>query len=164
MTVMSSTHRQAIEEFRDWLEHSLRGDPRFADVTRDDRADGSTLATRWTTAADARVMIEVAVRPLIPQVRVAIVTDDRWKSEDFEEKIQESGDTMSEFVELGFEECGLAWSEPPVEHYREQTKYFYFATPLELGAVDELSRDAVRRKIRAMIDGYYRAFEPHLAG
>jgi len=159
---LSSGHQAAISEFRDWVERGLSADPRFDAPLRDDRADLSTLATRWVTRTNSHVWLEVAVRPFLPQVRVGLLTDDRWKSEDLEEKIQESGDTMSEFVGLAFEEHGLAWAEPPVEHYRDQMKYFYFATPIELKSLDDLAADAVRIKSRQMLDGYYAAFAPYL--
>lgn len=160
---VSESQRQLIRDFRDWLERSLAGDARFAGVNREDRADESTLAMRWVSAANPRVWFEVAVRPLIPQIRVGILTDDRWKSEDLEDKIEESGDTMGEFVGLAFEESGLPWPEPPVEHYREQAKYFYFATPFEPANLDALADDATRIKTRQMLDGYHKAFAAFLA-
>lgn len=160
---LTAAQQQTIQEFRDWVERGLKTDPRFAAPAREDRPDHSTLATRWPSAANPRLWFEVAVRPFLPQVRVGILTDDRWKSEDLEEKIEESGDTMSEFVGLGFEENGLDWPEPPVEHYREQLKFFYFATPFELASIDELTGDAARRKTRQMLDGYHMAFEKFLA-
>ena len=155
---LSSEQTAAIRDFRQWCEQNLQGDERFGAPTRDDRTDHSTLATRWPTKANPQVWLEIAVRPFLPQVRVGLVTDDRWKSEDLEEKIQESGDTMSEFVGLAFEEAGLPWAEPPVEHYRDQGKFFYFATPLELGSLAELTDPHVRDKAKRMLEGYCHAF------
>lgn len=155
---LSDAQRQLIREFRDWFDRALKDDARFGPPIRDDRADESTLASRWPTAQNPRVWLEVAVRPFLPQVRVGILTDDRWKSEEFEEKIEESGDTMNEFVGLGFEESGLDWEEPPVEHYRDQGTYFYFATPLEIASLAGLAEDAVRIRARQMLDGYFHAF------
>ncbi len=160
---LTETNLRVVDEFRDWIDRAIQSDGRFAEPVRDDRPDRSTLATRYPTRANPRVMIEIAVRPYLPQLRVGIVTDDRWKSEDFEEKIQESGDSMSEFVGLALEECGVDWTEPPVEHYRDQMKYFYFATPVELESLEELGREAMRDKARRMVSGYYFAFEKFLA-
>ena len=160
---LTDSQQQAIRDFRTWIERGLAGDARFSPPARDDRADHSTLATRWAASVNPHVWFEVAVRPFLPQVRIGLLTDDRWKSEDLEEKIQESGDSMSEFVGLGFEEKGLAWAEPPVEHYRDQLKYFYFATPLEIKSLDELAHDSTRIKARQMLDGYHLAFEKFLA-
>lgn len=159
---LSETQQAAINRFRETLESELRRDARFSGVFREDRPDGSTLATRC--ALNEHVWLEVALRPLLPQVRVGILTDDRWKSEDWEEKIQESGDSMSEFVGMGMHEAGLDWEEPPVEHYRSDLKYFYFATPLELSSLDPLGDCVVINKVRRMLDGYYQAFKPYLAG
>ena len=159
---LAAAQKDLVESFRAKLEAALASDARFAGASRHDRGDGSTLACRWPTAANPHVWFEVAVRPLIPQVRAGVLTDDRWKSEDFEDKIEESGDTMSEFVELGFEEAGLTWLDPPVEHYREDMKFFYFATALELAALEELQHEATFEKVRRMFDGYYHAFGPFL--
>lgn len=150
-----------IQAFREAFERQIESDSRFASPERRDRPDGSTLATRWPSAANGRVWFEMAIRPLIPQIRVGILTDDRWKSEDFEEKIEESGDSMSEFVGLGFEEAGLPWPEPPVEHYREELKYFYFATGFE--PVTGFSDPSTLDKARRMLEGYHHAFGPFLA-
>src|SRR5262245_12934879 len=129
---ITAAQREQVEAFRTSFEDVFRDDPRFAGSHRHDREDGSTLATRWVSEANPQVWFEIAVRPLIPQVRAGILTDDRWKSEDLEGKIEESGDSMSEFVEMGFHEAGLEWLEPTVEHYREEMKYFYFATAFEI--------------------------------
>jgi len=147
-----------VAQFRDWIESRLAGDPRFAGVQRRDRPDGALLATRWTAAANPQLWFEAAVRPQIPQIRIGLLTDDRWKSEDLEEKIEESGDSMSEFVEMGFEEAGLTWLEPPVEHFREEQKYFYFATSLNLQRIEEMGEEAVRDKALRMLNGYWEAF------
>jgi len=159
---LSDAQRQLVRGFRDALETALADDARFRDATREDRPDESTLATRWQ-AAD-RVWFEIALRPLIPQVRVAVLTDDRWRSEDWEEKIEESGDSMNEFIGMGMHDAGLDWEEPPVEHYRADLKYFYFTTPLELSRLDDLADPATRDRIRRMFDGYYNAFSEHLGG
>lgn len=160
--VITAAQRDLVDSFRSSFEDAFARDERFKTPARHDRPDGSTLAVRWPTAANEHVWLEIAVRPLIPQVRVGILTDDRWKSEDFEEKIEESGDTMSEFVEMGFEEAGLTWLDPPVEHYREDRTFFYFATAVELPRLDDLATPAVREKARQMFEGYFHAFGPYL--
>ncbi len=134
----------------------LPDDSRFGAATRHDRPDGSTLATRF--AAGAHVWFEVALRPLIPQVRVGLLTDDRWKSEELEIKIQESGDSMSEFVGVGMNEAGLDWDEPLVEHYRADLSLFYFATPLELDSLAQLTDPSTRDKIQKMLTGYHHTY------
>lgn len=153
---------KSVESFRAAVESKIDADSRFKDKQRADREDGSTLATRWRVGP--AVWIEVAVRPLLPQVRVGLLTDDRWKSEDLEEKIQESGDTMNEFVGMGMHEAGIDWEEPPVEHYRAELKFFYFATPVDLHSADDLGAAALHDKAAKMAVGYLKAFEPFLAG
>ncbi len=159
---VTAVQRDQVDLFRATFEDAFKGDPRFTGSHRHDREDGSTLATRWQSSVNDHILFEISVRPLIPQIRVGILTDDRWKSEDFEGKIEESGDTMSEFVEMGFHEAGLNWLEPTVEHYREEMKYFYFATAFEITDLKELADPAVRKKARQMLEGFHHAFGPFL--
>lgn len=155
---LSQVDRERIAAFRDALERRYRTDARITEISRHDRDDESTLATRL--AVGDKLWLEVTVRPSIPQLRVGIMTDDRWLSEDLEQVIEDSGDEMSEFVEAGFEEAGLTWHEPQVEHYRDQGKYFYFATPLELTSLAQITDATVTEKIGRMLEGYYEAFKP----
>ncbi len=150
--------RMKIEAFRQRFREKYAGDARFQAVEDADREDGSSLATRFKLAD--HLWLEMCLRPHIPQLRAGIVTDDRWISEDLEQVIEDSGDTMSEFVELGFEEAGLEWPEPPVEHYREAGRDFYFSTGFELDSLDALDDPQVFEKICRMFDGYYEAFKP----
>ena len=115
---LNAEDRRLIARFRDEFEKSYAKDDRFVEIARDDRADESTLATRFKVAP--RLWLEFALRPLLPQIRAGILTDDRWMSEELEEAIESTGDDMSEFVEAGFDEVGLNWPNPPVEHYREE--------------------------------------------
>lgn len=158
---LSPEDRQLVNRFRDHFEAGLAGDPRFGPASREDREDESTLTSRFPVAPS--LWLEMVVRPFLPQLRVGIVTDDRWRNEDLEDKIEESGDTMSEFVELGFEEAGLEWTDPPVEHYRDQGRYFCFSTGLELERLSDLDKPAVLDKVRLMFEGYYCAFKPAIA-
>ncbi|MGE0482093.1 MAG: hypothetical protein AB7Q17_16650 [Phycisphaerae bacterium] len=155
---LDERQRGWIRDFRDAFEARWRDDARFTSVERHDRTDESTLASRVAVAP--HIWLELAIRPFLPQLRAGILTDDRWKSEDLEQAIEDSGDEMSEFIEMGFEEAGLTWREPAVEHYRDQGKYFYFATPLELPDLAALADPAVRDRIGLMFEGYYRAFAP----
>lgn len=151
---MNSSQQASIEHFRTAIVARLV--ERFSQVAREDRPDGSILADRFRLAE--RLWLEVAVRPHIPQVRVGIGTDSRWLSEELEQAIEDSGDTMSEFVELGFDEAGLDWHDPVVEHFREQGKYFYFATSLNLPSLAALEDEATRDRTRRMAEGYFLAF------
>ena len=158
---LSEQDRDRIEAFRTFIADSVATDDRYGPAARHDREDGSTLATRWH--AGPSCWFEIAVRPLIPQVRVGFLTEDRWKSEELEQAIQDSGDTMSEFVGVAMEDAGLDWPEPPVEHYREGGQYFYFATPLTIEELRDLDSDEVRDKTLRMLEGYLIAFGPAIA-
>lgn len=153
---LDAGQREQIRRFREALEQRLAVDARFGPLTRHDREDESTLQSRF--AVGPNLWIELCIRPFIPHLRAGVLTDDRWKSEDLEQAIEDSGDSMSEFVEMGFEEAGLTWKEPPVEHYRDQGKYFYFATPLELSSLAQIGDAAIAEKLGRMLEGYYLAF------
>ncbi|HRX84782.1 MAG TPA: hypothetical protein P5572_07170 [Phycisphaerae bacterium] len=155
---MAITQEQTkqVEEFRAWVEQQLDGDDRFGTSDTFDREDGSTLTTRWTLSDD--LMLEVTVRPLIPQVRVGVVTEDRWKSEEIEQAIEDSGDNMSEYLEVALAEVELDWVDPPVEHYRDQGRWYSFVTPIDLTRLAELSDAAVQKKVLQLIDGYVNSY------
>lgn len=155
---LTAADRDIVTQFRTAIERRMADDARLSAAERDDRADESTLASRF--AIYERIWLELTIRPFIPQVRAGIVTDDRWKNEDFEDRIEESGDTMSEFVEYGFDESGLAWREPLVEHFRDQGKYFCFVTSLELKSLADLNSAETRDKVLKMLGGYHLAFRP----
>ncbi len=158
---LTEKQREQIEEFRSYIEDTVAADDRYGEKQRLDREDESTLATRF--AAGTHAWFEVAIRPFIPQIRVGFLTDDRWKSEECEQAIEESGDTMQEFIGMGFSDAGLDWPEPPVEHYREGGQYFYFATPLALDGLADLELDEIRDKTIRMLEGYFIAFGPAIA-
>lgn len=155
---LSEQQRDTIIAFREFVEDSVSADARYGVASRHDREDGSFLAVRF--AAAPKCWFEVAVRPFVPQVRVGFLTNDRWKSEEAEQAIEDSGDTMSEFVEAGFDEAGLDWPDPPVEHFREGGEYFYFATSLILDELGDLNLDGTRDKVLRMLEGYLIAFGP----
>jgi len=158
---LDEKQRETIEAFRRYVEDAVSADERYGPAERFDRDDESTLASRFRVGAGT---LEVAVRPFVPQVRVGLLTEDRWKSEEVEQGIQDSGDTMEEFVEVGFSEAGLNWPEPPVEHYREAEKYFYFATPLQIEEIPDLDWEEPRNKVIRMLEGYLIAFGPFFEG
>ena len=145
-----------VADFRAWVEQRLDREGRFGAPCWADREDGSTLTTRWPIGET--LYLEVTLRPMLPQVRVGIVTDDRWKSEEIEQAIQDSGDSMVEFLEVALSEVGLDWEDPPVEHYRHEGVWYSFMTPIDLTSLDELHDDATHNKIMLLIDGYANSY------
>jgi len=150
--------RQIIRAFRAWIESAVNDGLRS--VEHHDREDESLLATRWKV--NNHLWYEMTVRPFLPQVRVGVMTDDPWRSGDFERMIADAGFTIQEFVALGFEAAGLDWPDPPVEHYRERGEEwgecFYFVTPLDLSSIEQLADEAFREKASRILAGYRHAF------
>lgn len=157
----TSTAHSAIADYRTKIESALAADQRFGPAWRDDRPDGAALATRFPVGS--KLWIELVIRPDVPQIRAGIMTDDRWLNEELEEAIEESGDTMPEFVEYGFDEAGLEWPAPIVEHFRDQGKYFCFLTSFEPESLAELTQPATVDKSHRMLLGYYEAFKKVIA-
>lgn len=153
---LTATQAQAVEKFRTWMDGELARAGGFGAPQRADRPDGSTLTTRYPL--ERKLFLEVTVRPLLPQVRVGIVTDDRWRSEELEEGIETSGDNMSEYLEVAFSEAGLDWENPPVEHYRHEGIWYSYVTPVDLKSPDDLGGEALRAKLMKMIQGYMHSY------
>ena len=156
LTRLDDRHRDVMDAFRAWIESAAEGELGLTGGRRYDRRDERTLATHWP--ANGHLWYEIAVLPFLPQVRVAMVTDDPYRSRDFERMIEDSGNTRREFVALGFRTAGLDWREPPVEHYCERGTRFFFATPLDLDTIDRLAEAALREKVLKMLAGYRHAF------
>ncbi|HPD28855.1 MAG TPA: hypothetical protein PLL20_02590 [Phycisphaerae bacterium] len=151
-----------IEAFRSRVETLAGTRLGLPQLERHDRPDHWVMASRWPM--DRHWWLELAVRPTVPQIRVTVVTDDPMRSLDAEVMISESSLTLREFISLGFHDAGLAWPEPPVEHYRENAERFCFATPLDLASLDELCGEAMREKVLKMLDGYHRCFTGRVVG
>lgn len=152
--------RKTVEAFRVYIEDMVAADERYGAVERRDDEDESTLATRFE--AGPSCWFEVAVRPMIPQIRVGFLTNDRQRSEDIELAIQESGGTVGQFVEVGFSDAGLNWPEPPVEHHHDGEESFFFTTPWDIEDLVDLDLDEIRNKTLRMLDGYLIAFGPEV--
>lgn len=153
---LTAQDSKIVADFRAALDRKLAGDPRFGTPQREDRVDGSHLVSRYSVGE--KLWLEVIARPAIPQLKIGIMTDDRWTNEELEEAIEETGDTMEEFIESGFDEAGLDWPEPVVEHYRDQGKYFCFHTALDLKSLTELGAEATMMRVMQMLNGYAIAF------
>ena len=111
---LSEDDRERVEAFLTYVEDFNAPDERYGQPHRHEWEDGLTVLTRFE--AGPSCWLEVAVHPLIPQIRVAFVTEDRAKNEEVELAIEESEETVEELLQLGLEEAGLRWSDPPVEH------------------------------------------------
>ncbi len=155
---LSEHDSERADAFLTYIEDTNAADERYGMPQRHQRDDGTTVAT-WFEAGPS-CWFEVVVRPQVPQVRVAFLTDDRETSEELEQIIEDSEHTMEEFVGAGLQEAGLRWSDPPVEHYCDDGKYFYFATALDLEDPGDLDEDATRNKTLRMLEGYLIAFGP----
>jgi len=92
-------------------------------------------------------------------VRVGFFTSDPAISSECEQVIAESGETAVRFVGQAFEEAGLDWSSPQVEHGKDGAASYY-ATLLTPEDSLDLDSDEVRDKTIRMLEGYLIAFGP----
>ncbi|MCP4246439.1 MAG: hypothetical protein GY778_05260, partial [bacterium] len=81
-----------------------------------------------------------------------------------EQMIAAADFTLQEFVAHGLEAAGLEWPDPPVEHYCERGRDFYFATPLDLKSIDVLADHLFREQAVRILRGYYVAFSGSAGG
>lgn len=144
-----------IDAFRDYIEDTVATDDRYGSPVRED--SDSSFASRFHEGTSC--WFEVAVLPAAKQVRVGFFTTDAAINTDCEQVIAESGETSTRFVGLAFEEAGLEWETPAVEHGKQGNASF-FATPLTIDDALELDSDEIRDKTIRMLEGYLIAFGP----
>ena len=164
---LSEDEREIVEMFRDYVAGAVAADDRYGSATRHDQEDESTLALRFEAATAC--WFEVAVRPFVPQIRVAFVTSDQTRSEEIEQAVGEAGSSLTGFVGEAFRDAGPNWPAPPVEHYSGPDGLFYFATPLDAIESQELDdftdlvdleHEQIRGRVLRMLEGYLIAFGP----
>ena len=158
---LTERDRENVDAFRCYIEDLVVSDDRYGPAGRHDREDESTLATRFD--AGPGCWFEVALWPMIPRIHVGFLTTDQGKSEEIQQAIHESGESVEQLVAAGFADAGLDWAEPPVEHYLDERGGFYFATPLQVEDLVDLDTEGVRNTVLRMLEGYLIAFGPAIA-
>ena len=154
---LSSDDQNRIEAFRDYVTDTVATDDRYGPGARAD--SDRFLATRFHEGSSC--WFEIALLPSTKQVRVGFFTNDAAVNTECEQVIAESGDTAARFVGQAFEEAGLDWPDPQVEHGREGDASYY-ATPLQFDDMVDLDSDDLRDKALRMLEGYLIAFGPAL--
>jgi hypothetical protein len=157
MMALSSDDQNRIEGFREYIEDTIATDDRYGSAVRED--SDKVLATRFHEGTAC--WFEVALLPSAKQVRVGFFTTDPAINTECEQVIVESGETAVRFVGQAFEEAGLDWPSPPVEHGKEGNAFFY-ASPVKLDEMIDLDSDELRDKAFRMLEGYLIAFGPAL--
>ncbi len=155
---LDESSRESIEAFHKYVQDSVASDDRYGPARPYDGEDESAFTTLFE--AGPSCWFEVAVHPLVPQIRVGFLTSDAEMNAEIEQAIGDSGNTMEAFVGVGFAEAGLDWSEPTVEHYHEGDEYYSFATPLAIDEPADLDMPEILNKTLRMLEGYLIAFGP----
>jgi hypothetical protein len=158
---LSELDRKSVEAFREYVEGSVAADDRYGPVSRHDTEDWSDLATRFEVGRSC--WLEVTLRPLVPQIRVGFVTDDPAVNEEVGQALQDSEHTTEALIASAFEDAGLDWADPVVEHGSVGGEYFYFATPLEIEDTLDFDSERIRDTTVRMLEGYLIVFGPATA-
>jgi hypothetical protein len=152
---LPSQDKDRVESFRAYIEDTVATDDRYGEAVRAD--SDAVLATRFFEGASC--WFEVAVLPGDKKVRVGFFTNDPAINTECEQVIAESGETAVRFVGQAFEEAGLEWPNPEVEHGKDAAGWSY-ATPVKIDEFIDLDSDEIRDKTVRMLDGYLIAFGP----
>jgi hypothetical protein len=155
---LDDTTIDTIAAFRKYVEDSVANDDRYGAATRCDADDGTVLATRFD--AGSSCWFEVVIHVPTAQVRVGFLTTDSQVDEELAEAIRESVGSLAAFVGEGFQEAGLEWESPIVNHETGDGLGFSYTTPIDLDELLELDRDEIRDKVVRMLEGYLVAFGP----
>lgn len=145
-----------IQRFRSAVESYAVRELFGGSPVRIDREDAALLSSRFPT--EPHLWYVLTIQPCLRQFHIGIVTDDADRSKDFERMMADTGLTYPEFVQLGFEAAGLAWRDPPVQHFRDHRNEFFFSTPVGVTSIDVLDDERTVQKAEQMLRGYHLAF------
>jgi hypothetical protein len=143
-----------VEQFQRWLDQTYHGDERFA-------------ALHHLTGADAGVRLEagetsyyeVGVWLAKKLLRVGFLTADRALNEAIEQGILDSGDSLTELMEVELDDLG---EEPAaMDHYFERPAFCY-TTSLALADAEELSSPELHRRVGHLVDACVALFQEYL--
>lgn len=157
---MPESDERSVEDFRDWIAATARQEVEAIGTVRKVDGEGEhpdSRAVRLYT--DVHLWIEVNILPGISKLRVGLATDDRSTNEDAEQVIEDSRESLDEFLELGLADAGHEDEEGhSMEHFHD-SGVFYFATHLDMVGLDSLVSDGLRGEVKRLVEGYAAAFE-----
>lgn len=157
---VTAEDRERIESFRAYIEDSLATDDRYGPSVRHDEAERQRFATRWTVAPSCWFEVAISAKP--PGVRASFLTDDAERNAAVESAIAESGQPTDEYTGNAFQDAGLDWPSPAIDHSPLDNLFAYsLAIPLE--ELRDLEDDEIRDRVLRVLEGYMIAFSPALA-
>lgn len=160
---LSDEQRKIIDEFLNWVAATARQKVPLVGTTRKVEGQGDfseCLVMRLYT--DTRTWLEVNFLVSEPKLRIGLATDSRTRNEEGEQLIEDSKDTLDEFLELGLADAGYEDDVYKMEHFHE-SGIFYFATHLDSENIEAFAEeDGIRQKAMQLVEGYALAFEEML--
>ena len=133
-----------------WLEEQYRGDDRYesVEITEPGPLDGEAVRVKFM--CDALTHFFVAVLEDDGIVRVGLATADPQLSKAIEDAANESGNSLTEFLEDSMDvEDEL---ENEVQHFHDDVFYFCSDLPFQRG--EDLASDVLRDEVIYYLDGY----------
>lgn len=136
-----------------WLEEQYLGDERFESIEllEPGQLEGEAIRVKFNCNATSHFF--VAVLEDEGMVRVGLATADREVSESIEEAANDTGDSLTEFLEdLMDAEAEL---ENEVQHFQDDA--YYFCSDLPFQRDQDLAADHFRDEVIYYLDGYLTA-------
>ena len=137
-----------------WLEEQYAGDERLESVEIDEPglSEGETIRVRLVCGAQTHFFVAVLEEDGL--LRVGLATEDEALNHEIEDTATESGDSLTEYVEIAMD------AEDEMEH--EVTNFhsdmFYYASDIPYQREEDLSTSVLRDEIIYYLDGLMTAF------
>lgn len=132
-----------------WLEEQYIGDERFESIEIDEPgiSEGETIRVRFTCNAQTHFFVSVFEEDGL--LRIGLASESESLSKEIEETAEESGDSLTEFVEVAMD------AEDELEH--EVTHFhsdmYYFSSDLPYQREEDLASSILRDEIIYYLDG-----------
>lgn len=137
-----------------WLEDQYVGDDRFDTVEIDEPgpSEGETVRIRFVCHPQTHFFVSVFEDDGF--LRVGLATEDESLNQEIEDAINESGDSLTEFVEIAMD------AEDELEHEvaNFHSDMYYFASDIPYNREQELATSTLRDAIIYYLDGIVTAF------
>jgi hypothetical protein len=141
-----------------WLEEQYRGDDRFesVEIAEPGPLEGEAVRVKFICDAMTHFLVSVLEEDVI--VRVGLATDDRKVSTAIENAVNESGDSLTEFLaDIMDAEDEL---EHEVQHFHDDA--YYFCSDIPYQRDEDLASDVLRDEVIYYLDGYLTALYDYL--
>lgn len=141
-----------------FLEEQYAGDDRFhaIELREPGPLEGEALRVVFIFNDRTRFFVSALSDDLV--IRVGLATEDKDLSESIESAALDSGDSLTEFLEVAMESEEELDHE--VQHFHDDV--YYFCSDIRYQRPEDLSSEALRDEVIYYLDGYMNAFYDYL--